>query len=183
MPSMLKTILIAVPTTGTRPLRPLLDELVEQVRLTNCGGDRTASVVLLDNSVAGSALALAAATACEVEYQQVRTPGFSQVRNAALDAAQDHDALVFIDDDERPLHGWLRALLTCAEADDADVVVGPVVVRVPPDAPRWLDGGRLIRQAWTQEDGPLQGFAPSNNTLVRMSAVRRMGLRFDPAFD
>jgi hypothetical protein len=43
-----------------------------------------------------------------------------------------------------------------AEANNADVVVGPVAVRLPPDAPQRLDGGRLIRQVRTQPDGPLE---------------------------
>ncbi len=42
------------------------------------------------------------AAACGVEYVRVPAPGFSQVRNAAMDAAGQYDALVFIDDDERP---------------------------------------------------------------------------------
>ena len=183
MPKTLKTILITVPTTGARPLRPLLDDLAQQAHGAENSSGRTASVMLLDNSPAGSQTARVAAAACGVEYRRVELPGFSQVRNAAMDAAQQHDALVFIDDDERPVPGWLRALITSAEANDADVVVGPVAVRLPPHAPRWLGGGRLIRQVRTQEDGPLEGFAQSGNTLVRMSTVRRTGLRFHSAFD
>ncbi|WP_225097428.1 glycosyltransferase family 2 protein [Streptomyces sp. CoH27] len=183
MPSTLKNILIAVPTTGARALRPLLDDLVQQARVTESSDARRVSILLLDNSAAGSKSALEAADACDVRYRRVAKRGYSQVRNAAIDAAQQYDALVFIDDDERPVPGWLRALITGAENNDADVVVGPVVVRLPEDAPQWLDEGRLIRQVRPQEDGPLEGPAQSGNTLVRMSAVRRAGLRFNPAFD
>ena len=70
MSSTLKTILVTVPTTGARPLRPLLD-----------------------NSAAGSEPARSAAAACEVEYRRVETPGFSRVRNAAMEEAQRYDTL------------------------------------------------------------------------------------------
>jgi glycosyltransferase involved in cell wall biosynthesis len=136
MSSTLKTILVTVPTTGARPLRPLLDDLAQQARATESNDARKVSVMLLDNSAAGSEPARAAAAACEVEYRRVETPGFSRVRDAAMEEAQRYDALVFIDDDERPVPGWFRALVARAEANNADVVVGPVAVRLPPDAPR-----------------------------------------------
>ncbi|MGW0206731.1 glycosyltransferase [Streptomyces sp. NPDC003233] len=180
---MLKTILIAVPTTGARPLRPLLDDLVQQARVTESSGTRTVSILILDNSAAGSKSAREAAAACGVAYRRVEKRGYSQVRNAAIDAAWQYDALVFIDDDERPVPEWLGALVASAENNDADVVVGPVVIRLPQGAPRWLDEGRLIRQVRTQDDGPLEGPAQSGNTLVRMSTVCRTGLRFNSAFD
>lgn len=170
MPKMLKTILITVPTTGARPLRPLLDDLAQQAHGVENSSARTVSVMLLDNSPADSQTARVAAAACRVEYRRVEQPGFSQVRNAAMDAAQQHDALVFIDDDERPVPGWLRALITSAEANDADVVVGPVAVRLPPHAPRWLGGGRLIRQVRTQGTGRWKG---SRNPEIRWSACPR----------
>ncbi|MFF4549936.1 glycosyltransferase family 2 protein [Streptomyces sp. NPDC001435] len=183
MPSTLKSILVAVPTTGARSVRPLLRELVQQARAVESDGTHTVSVVLLDNSATGSASARAAADACGIECLRVARKGFAQVRNAALEAAHTYAALVFIDDDEQPVPGWLHALVATAEADDADVVIGPVAVRLPPGAPRWLDEGRLIREVRTQQDGPLQGFGQSGNTLVRMSVVHRTQLRFDSAFD
>lgn len=106
--STLKTILVTVPPTGARPLRPLLDDLAQQARATESNDARTVSVMLLDNSAAGSEPARAAAAACEVEYRRVETPGFSRVRNAAMEEAQRYDALVFIDDDERLAPGPCR---------------------------------------------------------------------------
>ncbi|WP_127360601.1 glycosyltransferase family 2 protein [Actinacidiphila soli] len=178
----LKTVLIAVPTTGARPLLPLLEELYVQSRAAERGG-RTVSVLLLDNSGGGSEWVRAAVARNGVTCQQVSDRGFAQVRNAALDLAAHYDALVFIDDDERPCYGWLETLVNSAEKSSADVVVGPVPVRLPPAAPRWLDGGAVLRPMRSQPDGPLHGPANSGNTLIRMATIQRLGVRFRPAFD
>jgi hypothetical protein len=179
----LRTVLIAVPTTGTRPLRTLLGELAEQAGAASRGG-RTVSVLLIDNSGGcGSQEVRSAAVASGADYLEVRTRGYAQVRNAALEAGRQYDALVFIDDDERPLPGWLEALVRGAETQGADVVVGPVRVRLPPAAPRWLDDGEMLRPRVRQPDGPLRGTAASNNTLIRMSTIERLGIRFNPSFD
>jgi glycosyltransferase involved in cell wall biosynthesis len=176
------SVLIAVPTLGTRPLLPLLRELAVQADEVRRLG-LVVMVVLLDNSHAGSEPAREAAAATGAAYLPVSTRGFTQVRNAALDAARHHDVLVFIDDDELPCSGWLEHLVASARTHQADVVVGPVDVRVPPSAPRWLDGGTVLRPQRSQPDGPLEGHANSGNTLLRMSTVQQSGLRFDPAFN
>ncbi|MEU9246918.1 glycosyltransferase [Streptomyces sp. NPDC048385] len=175
-------VLIALPTLGRRPLDPLLTALVRQAREVRSTG-YAAEVLLLDNSADGHGAVRNCAARHGVRCRRVPRRGFAQVRNAALDAAADHDALVFIDDDEIPEAGWLRALLEGARTHRADVVWGPVRAVVPSDAPRWLAGGRALRPEWTQPDGPLIGVAASNNTLVRMATVRETALSFEEAFD
>jgi hypothetical protein len=174
--------LIAVPTTGTRPLLPLLEEVTAQAHAAGRNGRRV-RVVLFDNSHNGSEPARAAARTVGAGCVRVQRRGFAQVRNAALDAADEQDALVFLDDDEWPCPQWLDALVSGAEQLCADVVVGPVAVRLSHDAPRWLAGGALLRPPHEQPDGPLRVPAYSGNTLLRMSTLRRTGVRFKPAFD
>lgn len=178
----LHSLLVAVPTLGKRPLLPLLERLVQELRAVRRRGC-VGAVVLLDNSPGLPPSLRAAAASMGVHYRHVTARGFSQVRNAALDAAGRFDALVFIDDDELPCRGWLEALVTSAESHHADVVVGPVLLMLPPSAPRWLAGGTVLRPRRRQPDGPLRGNANSGNTLIRMSTVRRLGARFDPAFN
>jgi hypothetical protein len=169
--------LIAVPTTGTRPLLPLLEEVTAQAHAAGRNGRRV-RVVLFDNSHNGSEPARAAARTVGAGCVRVQRRGFAQVRNAALDAADEQDALVFLDDDEWPCPQWLDALVSGAEQLCADVVVGPVAVRLSHDAPRWLAGGALLRPPHEQPDGPLRVPAYSGNTTLR-----RTGVRFKPAFD
>lgn len=178
----MRSVLIALPTVGRRPVGALLEELVRQAAQVRASGYAT-EVLLLDNSADGHPVAQGCAERHDVRYRHVVRRGFAQVRNAALDEAVNRDALVFIDDDEMPAAGWLRALLEGAEVHRADVVWGPVRAAVPADAPRWLDEGRTLRPEWDQPDGPLIGVAASGNTLLRMKTVRRTGLRFEEAFD
>jgi succinoglycan biosynthesis protein ExoM len=179
----LRTVLIAVPTLGVRPLASLLAELARQAEEVR-GTRRAVSLVVIDNSGRhGSSAVRSAAAAFSADYLLVPARGFAQVRNAALEAGRRYDAIVFIDDDEMPAAGWLGALLRGAEHYAADVVTGPVHVRLPAGAPRWLSGGELLRSPPQQPDGPLRGTAASGNTLVRMSVVNRLDLRFDPSFD
>lgn len=140
-------------------------------------------MLVLDNSTDGCLAAVRAAAESGASCARVPRPGYSRVRNAALDAAEHHDALVFIDDDELPTDGWLAALLRGVDRYSADVVTGPVRAVVPDGAPRWLADGLALRPVVNRPDGPMHGPVATNNTLLRMTTVRKSGLRFDPAFD
>jgi len=180
----IQRVVVAVPTAGVRPLGELLDLLVAQARDQAVIVD----IALLDNGSVPSEQVRDAARSPEVLVRHVASRGVASVRNAALDLAGElgADTLVFIDDDERPVEGWLRAHLDACARYDADVVLGPVPVRLPPDAPRWLDGGLVLRDVLanqTDVDGPYAGPVSAGNTLVRVDVVRRSGVRFDPAFD
>ncbi|NGN65082.1 glycosyltransferase family 2 protein [Streptomyces sp. A7024] len=178
-----RSVVIAVPTLGARPLPALLAAVAGQAALARQRGYEV-RVALLDNSPAGSAAARRAAAGHGVEYVRVPERGFAQVRNAALDTAGDADVLVFIDDDEFPVPGWLLAFLDGARTHAADVAVGPVRVAVPERAPAWVADGALLRSCGgSRPDGPLTGPAYSGNTLLRLAPVRAAGLRFGAEFD
>src|SRR5690606_41730476 len=53
-------------------------------------------------------------------------PGIAAVRQTALDAAEDDELAVMIDDDVMPEPGWLRGLLTVWNESHATAVVGYV---------------------------------------------------------
>ncbi|MFD0282706.1 glycosyltransferase family 2 protein [Streptomyces lutosisoli] len=186
------SVLIAVPTLGVRPLTSLLGELSRQA--AEVGPQYAAEIVLLDNSADGivrlddSADGFVdgseAAAAHGAHYRRVPCRGYSQVRNAALDMAAEYDVLIFIDDDEVPLGGWLQAHLQGAERYGADVVGGPVRAVVPPGSPRWLAGGSTLRCEDFPPDGPMGQAVPgTGNTLLRMATVQKMELRFEENFD
>jgi succinoglycan biosynthesis protein ExoM len=173
---------IAVPTRGRRSLAELVHSLQREAERSPFGVD----VVLFGNGnpeevshVQDESLELGCS------FVPVPGPGLARVRNCMLEYALSSgiDVLICIDDDEIPVSGWLDAHLRAMMAYHADVVVGPVQVRLDPGAPRWLAGGRLLRQPIERPSGRYQGLAYSGNTLIRVKLLRQVSVRFDPAFD
>lgn len=139
-------------------------------------------MVLLDNSPDSSEALRVAADASGSQYIYVPKPGFTEVRNAALEAARNHDFLIFIDDDECPDPSWLRHLIDAVLRYDADVILGPVTVQLPDPAPRWIRED-LLRRPVVRPDGYFDGPVYSGNVLLRMSLVNRYQLEFDVKFN
>jgi hypothetical protein len=76
-----------------------------------------------------------------------------------------------------------RLVLLAQARTGADVVRGAVVPVFPDGAPGWIRDGHFF--GWPKPgallvDGAVLNSASSNNVLVRCSAVRTLGLRFDP---
>jgi glycosyltransferase involved in cell wall biosynthesis len=179
----IRSVCIAVPTfRRLELLGPLLDDLAKQVVSI---APRTAQVLIIDNDRAGAArdlvLGRRAAFPCELHYANVRTPGLSAVRNYSLEFALDSstDALVMIDDDERPGPEWLRTLIDTANARDADVVSGPVAADFAVPPPTWIVDGAFFESA-RLVDGASMSDCYSNDALLRIESLRRVGLRFAP---
>lgn len=140
------------------------------------------SVLVVDNDPHASALT----TARDLGDERARVvhepePGIAAARNRALDECSEHDAIVFIDDDERPREGWLRALLDLWAESGADAVVGPVVSDLPASADRWVVEGELFARK-QHPTGTRVAVAATNNILFDLRTVRRLGLRFDHRF-
>ncbi|AMD86742.1 hypothetical protein AXF14_02910 [Actinomyces radicidentis] len=160
-------------------LVPVLDAAMSEVT-----DDRPLRLIVVDNDPEATAreiIAAGAATAVhEVTYVHEPEPGIAAARNAALEACTE-DAIVFIDDDERPETGWLPALIATWEETGAEAVVGPVLpdFEVEPDpwvvAGGWFDHGR-------HTTGYVMPAAATNNLLLEMATMRRLGLRFDLGF-
>ena len=94
-------------------------------------------VIVVDNDAAGSARPTVEAAAARgivpVRYVGESRPGISHARNTGIVNAAGR-YVVFIDDDEEAEPGWLAAFLDTAQRFSADVVIGPVLPRFPPDA-------------------------------------------------
>jgi len=164
--------------TFRRPalLTELLSVCVGQVRELG----RSVRIVVVDNDPARSAGEVVAAFP-EVEYVAEPEPGIAAARNRGLDAltARD-DAIIFIDDDEVPADGWLRALIGYADATGADVVTGPVEPLIDDRVPSWIIRGGFWRRQH-QTTGASPDSVATNNTLLRLSAWRRHEYRFSQA--
>lgn len=119
------------------------------------------------------------------------TPGIVPARNRALSEARDRDILVFIDDDELPEPGFLRAAHDAITREDAQCVGGRIEIDFSTHArPAWLDDeiagflGRLDHgkaPLWIEND-----LTPvwSGNTAYAMALFRaHPELRFDARYN
>lgn len=145
-----------------------------------------ARVVIVDNDAAGSARERLAGSGRISQDGRVHvvvepTPGLSAARNRALSEAAERDLLVFIDDDELPADGWLASLVATYRNTDAVGVTGPVesVFEQQPDP--WVSSAPVFRRARRPTGTPVRS-AATNNLLLDMAVIRRLGLEFDPRF-
>ena len=145
-------------------------------------------VVIVDNEGSADARVtcerIRQKTGLEISYVHEPQRGIPYARNACLDqVAPQAEFFAMIDDDEIPEPDWLDQLLLAQAKADADVVRGAVVPVFVDGAPAWIRGGDFF--GWPKPgraapaDGADLGSASSNNVLVRVAAVRALGLRFD----
>lgn len=138
-------------------------------------------ILVVDNDNEPSARervrALAAASPHQILYIHAPAGNISLARNACLDHAEG-DYLAFIDDDEVAGPVWLQQLLDVAEAQTADVVLGPVRALYGSDAPRWMHGGDFHSTLPVWVKGEIRtGY--TCNVLLRLGAPSVAGRRFD----
>jgi succinoglycan biosynthesis protein ExoM len=158
-------------------LAALLPTLVAELRACGFPG----RVLVVDNDPGAGAREVVEEYGWEeLHYVWEAEPGIAAARNRAMAESED-DVLVFIDDDERPVTGWLGLLLAAYTRSRASAVVGPVVsefVGEPSDFV--IAGGFFDRRR--MPTGSRVSVAASNNLLLDLAVVRRLGLTFDRRF-
>ena len=166
--------------TYLRPddLAELIPDLLAQAELVP---DRVI-IRVVDNDPAASARTFIEEIDSDaVEYGHEPTPGIAAARNRALALGADSDVLIFIDDDERPSEAWLSGLLELYRARRPAAIVGAVVSRFSGELDPWIAaGGFFDRQRFTT--GSRVAAAATNNLLLDLHVVQRLGLRFDESF-
>lgn len=166
--------------TYKRPadLRELLPKLIAQADSV----DAECSVLIVDNDPDGGARDFVSKFVDSgVQYVHVRQPGIAAARNSALQLAQDFDLLVFIDDDERPVEGWLRLLLQTYRDHHSAAVVGPVVSEFAVIPEPWIAAGQFFNRR-RHQTGTRVDLAATNNLLLDMRQIQDLGLCFDERF-
>lgn len=173
-----RTVAILV-ATFRRPdsLAALLDHLDAIVAAPPPGW--RVRVIVCDNDPAASASDVCAARGRPPQYVHEPRPGIAAARNALVEAAQDVDAIAFIDDDEWPAAGWLDALLETQDRFAADVVTGAVLSEYAERPPSWLEPSfdRPRQVTGSPVDWPRTG-----NVLIRRAALEAPPLRFRESY-
>jgi GT2 family glycosyltransferase len=144
--------------------------------------DAHVSVLVIDNDPGGSAASAVRAFADEsVSYVVEPTPGISAARNRALSESDGYDVLIYIDDDEEPLEGWLANLLQSHADSGAAAVAGKVLSDLDDLHDPWIiEGGFFERKQ--RHTGQVLEAAATNNLLLDLAFVDRHGLRFDDRY-
>ncbi len=172
--------------TRRRPeqLRVLLESLDAQ-RLSDPQA-YDVRIVVVDNDADGSAAEVIATAAKEATYPITSTvepePGIPFARETSVRMCWDDDALIFVDDDEVALPGWLDTLLTAWRDTGADVVTGPVRGRIPDGAPDWNRHSDVHDSTGKHRTGDVLDKAYTNNTLVARRVYHQVTPAFHPAF-
>ena len=170
-------VTIAVPTYR-RPddLRVVLPLLLAQGG--EVGERFTADVLVVDNDPEGTgASAVRELAAPELRYVAEPTPGIAAVRNRAIDEAATSTLLAFIDDDERPMAGWLDALLATWEATGAAAVSGRILAEYAGELDPWIRAGDFFVRRRLPTGTPID-VAAAGNLLLDLDQIRRSGVRF-----
>lgn len=172
--------------TFRRPelLAALLPRLLEQIEHVRSVLDPAPEcrIVVVDNDPEGSACDAAAALEdSRIHYVVEPAPGISSARNRVLDEAAGADVLVFLDDDETPHEGWLGHLLTVHRDYAADAVSGPVHAVFDGPTDPWVAASGTYVEPLREgtPTGTVLPRAATNNLLLDLRTVRRLGLRFD----
>jgi succinoglycan biosynthesis protein ExoM len=162
--------------------RCLAGLLREVDRLHHDRTDITAQILVVDNDAQASAREVVSAYGVGgVRYVVEPRPGISAARNRALDECPEADLLVFVDDDEEPVAGWLGHLLTTRDDFDAAAVAGRVVSNLDGLEDEWIAAGQFFRRRTLATGTPIT-VAATNNLLLDLDVVRRLGIRFDDRY-
>lgn len=173
------SVVIAM-ATYRRPdcLRRVLPHLVLQLDQV----DVSAKVIVIDNNPEPTGRATVEKWRDQgVRYVHEPIPGIAAARNRALDEARDHDALIFIDDDEIPLPGWLSHLVTHWLEWKCAAISGPVIPEYSGPVDPWVQAVGVFDRRRNVEGRSLLG-AATNNLLLDLKILRAHSIRFDERF-
>ncbi|WP_170426003.1 glycosyltransferase family 2 protein [Ruegeria arenilitoris] len=170
-------------------LRPKgLRSLIESLNDQNLEGvDARVTLVIVDNAPETTAREtlgnIQNLTRWHVIYVIENVRGIVSARNRALsEVPLDADYIAFLDDDETVSELWLKQMLETFSLPDTVAVQGPVEPKYRQDPPNWIEALNLFRMGpYTQ--GARLPSAATNNSMVKASVVRHLGLRFDPRFN
>jgi len=118
----------------------------------------------------------------KIEYHNYPVKGLSNVRNEILEKglALNPDFIVFIDDDEHVTSELINELVGTIEANQGDMVMGPVIPEfegyVPENISKWFSRPLF-------ENNHRLDFVATNNLIIKTDTLLKTGVRFDPRFN
>lgn len=159
----------------------LLPALLEEVSRQCEELPYPANIVVVDNDPDQSAESVVQRLADRfpIHYINEPTPGIAAARDTAVRSARASRILVFIDDDEMPLPGWLGHLLSHWERSSSAAVAGPVEYVLPTPVPDpWVVASGVFDRVQRPTGSRREG-ASSANLLLDLDFLREHNLSFD----
>lgn len=175
-----RPVTIAVLTFRRERLLPDLVERLTQELASAAPLPEGSGILVVDNDPEASARAVVGELP-GVRYAHEAIPGIAAARQRTLDEVPPHHLLVFIDDDEVPVLGWLGLLLDAWATHGRPAgVAGRVVPRFEAVPEPFVVDGRFFERtlAPTGTEVPAAG---AGNLLLDLEQIHRLGLRFDPS--
>lgn len=173
-----KDVLIAIPTTGTRPLEMLVRAL------STLRTDVTIAIFHNGSAPARDTEDLASLFQ-GIRVVKLKEHGYASVRNAIIRYASRYRYLIYFDDDQLPSLGWYESMVTPLSAPGErrpHVVFGPVAA-VSRGAGALCGEDYRPASNTTKAEGAYDGDVYSGNTLVDLDFVRAHAIEFDPVHD
>lgn len=164
---------------ATRGRAAILGEVLAELRRQTRAPERIIVCHVTEEDVAGLATRFP-----EVEFLAQNPGGLPRQRNRILDAAQDCDVLLYIDDDFLCGPEWLAVLEAVMQAEAGCAVATGTVIADGAKGPGIsVEEGRALLAADTRPADPLASTPHFNgygcNMAVRLAPMRAHGLRFD----
>lgn len=129
------------------------------------------SVFVADNDAAGSARHsvknIRGQFPFPLHYEVEKRQGIPFVRNRLVSMSKSCDLIAFVDDDEEVIPEWLDELLYIYEKCDAQIVTGPVIGRLPENAPKWATRGKFYESPRVDTGAVMDTFYTNNTLLER----------------
>jgi succinoglycan biosynthesis protein ExoM len=152
----------------------MLERLLREISTQETSNAFTFSVVVTDNDASQSAkpvVEMWRGAAMPIAYSVEPERNIAMARNTAVAHAKG-DFIVFVDDDEFPVPGWLANLFQVCESYKVAGVLGPVKPHFDDQPPQWLVKGGFYQRP----DHPTGFVMPwaecrTGNVLIRRSIL------------
>jgi succinoglycan biosynthesis protein ExoM len=159
----------------------LLLDLLRSLERQKVASDVFVRIIVVDNDEQRSGQsaidAIAGIGPFPIVYGFEPRRGISYARNRCL-ALSDADWVAFIDDDETAVEDWLQRLLDTARQFRTDFVIGPVLSRLPPEAPAWVSRSGLFDRKRFPTGTSVKEGGGTGNVLFSRALLKRAGRGF-----
>ena len=151
----------------------LLGQLLESIARMSPVDNVSVRLIIIDNDVEQTGFPAVQQFQREysvpVLYEVEPQRGISFARNRAISLVTG-EFFGFLDDDEWVCEGWLRSAFETITIYDFDAVFGPVISRLPPEAPAWATKHPSFLRP-RHETGKRVSIGATGNVLLRTRAL------------